>query len=97
MKVVYSDRVRRELEALEIHIAAEAGPATAERHVTRLIAALDALETFPRRCPSRPELGRDVRVFVFERRTTVAIRIGAASIELLALYRRGMDATRSKP
>ena len=89
--------MRRELEQLELHIAGEAGSVTAERYVSRLIRALDSLEDIPRRCPLRPELGHDVRVFVFERGTTVALRVRADVVELLALFRRGMDVTRRMP
>ena len=91
MRVVYTERLRRELNELEVYVAERASPDVAIAYVDRLTETLDGLDVLPDRYPLRPRFGPGVRAIVLEGRVTVFYRVTGDEVQLLAAFGPGQQ------
>jgi toxin ParE1/3/4 len=73
------------------YIRTDSGPATAERVVSRLIAACEALNEFPERGFARDDLFPGLRVMGYRRQATVAFTIEPQTVTVHGVLWRGRD------
>ena len=83
--VVFTPRAERQLEHLYGHIADDSGEARAENYVGKIVAAWQALSTFPERGGKRDDVRPNLRTMGYARRVTIAFSVNAAT-ETVAIH-----------
>jgi toxin ParE1/3/4 len=90
-KVVLRDEASKELTALAVYIASQAGSAVAGRYMDRLYAACMSLADFPERGTKRDDILPGLRTIGFERRATIAFRVLKTRVEIVTIAYGGRD------
>lgn len=90
-KVRFRASAEADLFALHDYIAKAAGLRIAGDYIGRIEAACMQLETFPERGTKRDDLAPGVRTIGFERRVTIAFRVLADAVEIVAIAYAGRD------
>lgn len=70
-------------------MAAAASATIAQAYVERLVTALEGLSHLPERHPLPPELGPEMRGFVFKSTLVIAYRVRGDTVVLAAMFGRG--------
>jgi len=83
--VVFTPRAERQLTHLYGHIADDSGEVRAENHVGKIVAACQALSTFPERGSKRDDVRPNLRTLGYARRVTIAFSVNAAT-ETVAIH-----------
>ena len=91
VEVVLAPDARDDLVSIYLWVEAAAGEAKAEEYDARIRKACLSLADFPNRGTPRGDLGRGVRSILFERQATIAYRVLAARVEILAIAHRARD------
>ena len=84
-------RARHDLKRLWRYIAEEASPSQAETFLKRLDGALSDLAAMPYNAPAQPQLGPEIRRFVFRRRYLVFYRPTSDGIEVIRVLHGARD------
>lgn len=92
-KVRFRASAEADLFALYDYIAGVAGRRIAGDYIGRIEAACMQLETFPERGTRRDDLTPGLRIVGFERRVTIAFRVLADAVEIVAIAYAGRDFT----
>ena len=73
--VSFTPRAERQLAQLYRYIADESGEARAERYVGKIVAACQALSTFPERGSQRNDVRPNLRTMGYARSVTIAFSV----------------------
>jgi toxin ParE1/3/4 len=90
-RVDFSRRAREQLGELNDYIAGISGDPIADRFVDSIVEYCGGFSTFPERGTRRPDTGARVRTVGFRNRVTIAFRIDAERVVVLAIYYGGQD------
>lgn len=91
MKVEYTDRATRQLEALYTYIAQESGATRAHQFVNDILDYCDSFETFPERGTQRDDIFSGLRLIGFRRRVTIAVTVSHESVWILGIFYGGQN------
>ena len=83
--VIFTPRAERQVAHLYSYIANDSGEARAESFVGKVVAACNALSTFPERGSKRDDVRPHLRTMGFARTATIAFSINAAT-ETVAVH-----------
>lgn len=84
-EVIFTPRAERQLAHLYGYLADQSGEARAENYVGKIIAACNALSTFPERGTKRADVRPNMRTMGYARSVTIAFSINAAT-EAVAVH-----------
>jgi toxin ParE1/3/4 len=90
-RVRFRPRAEADLFALYRYIAADSGYDVAGGYIDRIEAACLALETFPERGTKRDDIRPGLRTIGFERRATIAFRVGRSDVTIVRIFYGGRD------
>jgi toxin ParE1/3/4 len=90
-KVSFRPEAEADLFALYRYISDRSGPVRAGDYITRIETACMALATFPERGTKRDDLGLGIRTIGFERRATIAFRVGDDTVRIVRIFYAGRD------
>jgi plasmid stabilization system protein ParE len=83
--VVFTPRAERQLARLYGYIADDSGEARAENYVSKIVAACNALSTFPERGAKRDDVRPNLRTMGYAKRVTIAFSVDA-TMEAVAIH-----------
>lgn len=89
-RVVYRPLADDDLVAIYSFVA-EKNPASAIALIHQIRAQCATLETMAERAPLRERLGSGIRIFVIDRKVTVAYRIEDKRIEIMRVFYAGQN------
>ena len=86
-------RAERQLERLYRYIADDNGEARAERYVSKIVAACEALSTFPERGTRRVDVRPNLRTMGYAKSVTIAFSVNVAreTVAIHGVFYRGQD------
>ncbi|SMH53235.1 type II toxin-antitoxin system RelE/ParE family toxin [Mesorhizobium australicum] len=91
MRVVFTPRAIRHLEALHDHLCDEASERIANGYVGRIVSACQKLTLFPQRGTRRDEVLPGLRTVGFERRATIAFLVDGDLVLIEGIFHGGQD------
>lgn len=83
--VIFTPRAERQLTHLYGTIADDSGEARAESYVGKIVAACEALSTFPERGSKRDDVRPNLRTMGFAKTATIAFSVNATT-ETVAIH-----------
>lgn len=95
IEVVLAETAWRDLDEIYDWVADRSDPDTAQNYVGRILRLCGSLGEFPRRGTQRSDLAKDIRTIAFERRATVAYRVGGDAVLVLRVLHHGRDINRA--
>jgi toxin ParE1/3/4 len=94
-RIVFSPEAQRDLLELYDYIAVRDGDVHAIRYIGRIEKWCKSLDSFPERGMRRDDIRPGLRVMGFERRVTIAFRVGPAAVTILRILYGGRDVLRA--
>lgn len=91
MRIVFTPRALRQLEALHDYLSDKAGDRIADAYVERIVAACRRLSTYPVRGTRRDNVLPGLRTIGFERRATIAFLIEDDKVLIEGIFHGGQD------
>lgn len=91
MRVVFTPRAERQLDALHEHISRRNGEKIADDYIGRIVAFCAKLEFFPLRGQSRDDLLRGLRTIGFEGRATIAFVVSQDLVLIEGVFYGGQN------
>lgn len=91
MRIVFTPRALRQLEALHDYLSDKAGNRIADAYVGRIVAACRKLATYPVRGTRRDHVLPGLRTIGFERRATIAFMVGEDIVLIEGVFHGGQD------
>jgi toxin ParE1/3/4 len=91
VRVIFTRRAERHIEALHAYIADKASEIRADAYIARIAAFCAGLATFPMRGRERDDLLPGLRTIGFERRVTVAFVVSADTALIEGIFYGGRD------
>ena len=91
--VIFTPRAERQLAHLYRTIADDDGERRAEKYVGKIVAACDALSTFPERGTKRDDVRPNMRTMGYAKRVTIAFSVNAATdtVAIHGVFYGGQD------
>jgi toxin ParE1/3/4 len=91
VRVIFTPRAERHVDALHAYIAGKASESRADAYIARILAFCIGLATFPMRGHKRDDLLPGLRTTGFERRVTVAFVVTADAVLIEGIFYGGQD------
>lgn len=83
--VIFVPRAVRQLAHLYGYIADDGGETRAENYVSKIVAACNALSTFPERCTRRDDVRPNLRTMGYRQSVTIAFSVNSTT-ETVAIH-----------
>jgi toxin ParE1/3/4 len=91
VRVVFTQRTKRQLRLIYRYIAANSSQVVAENYVARIVEFCRNLQQFPLRGSARDDLMTGLRTNGFERRATIAFTVSADIVLIEGVFYGGQD------
>ncbi len=91
MRVIFTPRAERHLDALHSYITTKASEDLADSYVARIVAFCMGFATFPLRGQARDDLLPGLRTTGFERRATIAFVVTKEVVLVEGVFYGGQD------